>query len=376
MKIAIINNLYFPFNHGGAEQVVKKMIVEAQNSGHEVFLISTKPYRTKIPYENKALKASNSKSESSKNSSDLKIYYLNSLLYNLHKIPIFLRFFWHLNNFLLIGKYFKIKKILKINKPDLVITHNLLGLGFLVPRAIKKLKIRHEHVLHDIQLLHPSGLLLLGQEKIIDKLPAKIYQFLTRKLFSSPSKIISPSSWLLKEHLKRKFFPNSLQEIRTFNFDKGESVIARTENINKNTNTWLFVGQIENHKGILWLISAFKKIEDPKLKLIIVGDGQKLILAKELARTDHRLQFYGQLNSEEVKKIMISSDYLIVPSLCYENSPTVIYEAHKFGLPVIAAKLGGIAEITGPEDCLFQAGNENDLKRCWQAIKNQKELQS
>ena len=53
------------------------------------------------------------------------------------------------------------------------------------------------------------------------------------------------------------------------------------------------------------------------------------------------------------------ADYLIVPSLCYENSPTVIYEAFSIGLPVIASKIGGVSELVKNEynGFVFEAGN-------------------
>jgi glycosyltransferase involved in cell wall biosynthesis len=51
-----------------------------------------------------------------------------------------------------------------------------------------------------------------------------------------------------------------------------------------------------------------------------------------------------------------------VPSLCYENSPAVIYEAFAAGLPAIGSKLGGIAELIG-DDALLFAPKEDDIGR-------------
>ena len=60
---------------------------------------------------------------------------------------------------------------------------------------------------------------------------------------------------------------------------------------------------------------------------------------------------------------MSESDYLIIPSLCYENAPMTIYEAHSAGLPVLAASIGGIPEIINKNDKLFKAGDISDLKK-------------
>jgi glycosyltransferase involved in cell wall biosynthesis len=43
--------------------------------------------------------------------------------------------------------------------------------------------------------------------------------------------------------------------------------------------------------------------------------------------------------------LMAKADVLVVPSLCYENSPTVIYESLGMGMPVLAADIGGVAEL-------------------------------
>jgi len=59
---------------------------------------------------------------------------------------------------------------------------------------------------------------------------------------------------------------------------------------------------------------------------------------------------------------MRRSDCLVVPSFCYENSPTTIYEANKIGLSVIASRLGGIPElIERKDDFLFEPKNKEDL---------------
>lgn len=321
--------------------MVKTMLIDLAAQGHTVFLITTKPPRTEKSIEKK-----------------FKIYYLNSRYYNLAKIPWFFRFFWHLSNLSAFKKGRLIKKILIQEKPDLVITHNLMGLGLNLPWIIKKAKIRQEHFLHDVQLLHPSGLMMFGREKKINTWFARVYQIINCFYFSSVAKVISPSRWLLDEHLKRGFFKNSEKEIRPLKQLKGLPI---QKALKPGANNFLFVGQIETHKGIFLLLDAFKKLAKAEVTLTIVGDGQKLLAAKKMAASDERIKFLGRLSSEETKKIMLASDYLIVPSLCYENSPTIIYEARILGLPVLASNLGGIPEIIGPNDYLFAPGDERDL---------------
>lgn len=345
MKIALAHNLYEPYAKGGAEKVVKEMAEKLSALGNEVFIITTEPKKKSLI--------------KSRTENNLKKYYLPSSYYNLSETPKALRLFWHLNNFYNPKKKKVIKEILETEKPDLIITHNLIGLGFFLVKVAEKLKISHEHFLHDIQLLHPSGLMISGKEKKVDSLISKLYQNLTKKYFSNSEKIISPSSWLLDEHLKRGFFENKDTEIRPLRIktlDAKENLLEA-----KFGKDYLFVGQIEKHKGIIFLIKTFKLLEDNEVNLRIIGNGDDLKEAKKIAGDDKRFIFLGRLSGEGVEEEMRKSSALIVPSLCYENSPTVIYEANDLNLKVIAANIGGIPEIIKENDLLFKAGDEKDL---------------
>ncbi|MDD4902545.1 MAG: glycosyltransferase, partial [Patescibacteria group bacterium] len=234
MKIVIINNLYAPWIRGGAEKIAEKTVEGLEKQGHEVFVIATAPIGSRTD----------------------KACYLSSIFYNLEKYPLWLRFFWHLWDIFNFVNRAKIKKILQEKKPGLVITHNLQGVGFLLPGLLRKMKIRHIHTLHDIQLLHPSGLMIWGKEKMVNSLPAKIYQTITRFLLGSPAVVISPSQWLLDEHSKRGFFKNSQTKVLP-NYFLGAGFKAQGSRSKNDVFSFLYVGQIEEHKGVKILIESF-----------------------------------------------------------------------------------------------------------------------
>jgi len=54
---------------------------------------------------------------------------------------------------------------------------------------------------------------------------------------------------------------------------------------------------------------------------------------------------HGPYGHEHVGEVMQEIDILIMPSLCYENTPTVMYEAFASGTPVIATDSGGMREL-------------------------------
>jgi glycosyltransferase involved in cell wall biosynthesis len=359
MKICLINNLYKPFNRGGAEKITETIANGLIKAGYEVFIITTKPCGKKLPTTN----------------SGLKIYFLDSCYYNLNKLPKFFRFFWQIWNMFNFINYFKIKNILQKEKCQAVITNNLMGLGFLTSLAIKNLKIRHLHITHDIQLIHPSGLMYYSEEGIIESFFAKIYSGFCRRLFNSPSAVIFPSNWLKDLYIERNFFAKSKINILPNPVeDTPEQAREQSDSFK-----FLFLGQIEKHKGIFLLIDAFNKIKDkyPDVKLIIVGDGSKIKQAQEKAASNNNINFLGWPGDEIANKLLFLANCLIYPSLVYENCPNAIQRAITANLPVLASDLGGIPELLNKNaGILFKPANVNDLaeKMEWM-IKNKNNLQ-
>ena len=339
MKVAVINNLYPPYHRGGAEVVAQNQASQLIDLGHDVFVITTKPlFKGELANHGKIKNI-------------YRFYALNIFsFYNLNKFPLPLRAIWRVIDIFNFYSYFKIKKILKRQKPELVYTHNLTGLGYLIPKLIKKLKIKNIQVIHDVTLVRPSGLLLCGQEK--ENIFIKIYSGFTRYLFNSPDEVNFPSQWLKNYYNQHNFFPQSKKQvIRNFNLKIEKLKLDKAK-------IFLFVGQIEEHKGILFLINIFNKLNNYKLN--IVGTGSKLKQAKKLAKNNSNIIFYGYQSAE---KFLNQADYTIVPSLCYENSPTIIFESLKANIPVIASDIGGIAELVkdGVNGYLFNPVDKNSL---------------
>jgi len=339
MKICLINNLYKPYIRGGAEMVMETIHNGLSNMGHDVFVISTAP---KFKTENKA-------------------YRLKSQYYNLGKMPLFFRLFWHFYDMF---DFFTAQKAIKIiheEKPDLVITNNLKGISFLLPFFIKKSRIQHIHIIHDAQLLHPSGLMMHGKEKEFDSLPNKFYIKISKYLFSFCGSVVSPSQWLLDLHLKYGFF-NKIQKTvipNPVNIIKPAFIKTKTKT-NHRLIQFLYVGQIEKYKGVEFLVNSFVGHND--IGLTIVGDGSFLNRLKQIAKDSTNIIFTGRKSREEVSELMQDADCLIVPSLCYENSPTVIYEAMAANLPVLGSRIGGITEFLDDiGGMLFEPGDKKDL---------------
>ena len=269
----------------------------------------------------------------------------------------------------------KVRKILARERPAAVMTHNIKGMSYLLPRVIQRLGLRHLHTLHDVQLSRPSGLILYGQEKpflILDK----VYEKICRWLFNDPAAVISPSQWLLDYYKRRGFFYQSQKVVlpNPVSFQKVSK--QREEQPSDGVVKLLYVGQLERVKGILFLIEACRKMRPQNWRLVIAGTGNGQADVESLIEGDDRFTFVGRVETARLAELYRQADVTIVPSLCYENSPAVISESLVANVPVVAADIGGIGELVKDDynGFTFAPGNEKNLIEVLEHFVNQPEL--
>src|SRR5207244_1671153 len=75
------------------------------------------------------------------------------------------------------------------------------------------------------------------------------------------------------------------------------------------------------------------------------------------------VRFMGAFDRESVADVYSQIDVLVVPSLWLENSPLVIHEAFMAGVPVVGARLGGIADLVedGRTGLLYDSASPVEL---------------
>lgn len=125
----------------------------------------------------------------------------------------------------------------------------------------------------------------------------------------------------------------------------------------------LFVGRLSVEKGVATLAQAMTLLPDAKLR--VAGDGPEAGLLDGVAGVAR----LGSLPGEAVRQEMSRTAALVVPSICYENFPRTIVEAFACGTPVIASRIGALAELVrdGETGLLFEPGNPRGLadKMAW-----------
>ncbi len=321
-----------------------------RDSGHEVAVLTTVPFsgwRSFFISENKE-----------EGAVVFRFFPINIFWYrNDGKHNAVTRALWYVLN--IIGGHQSIifKKVVKKFKPDVVHLHNINGISYRLPKLCDKLKLKTVFTLHAVHYAVPTGVIMRGEE------PSKIYSpfaSLMRRLLRSKATIVAPSEWLLNFYTGHGFFKD--QKMVTIPNPLSSVPSVATSDVLRATSRFLYVGQLEQYKGINVLLSAVNALpKNDKWQLDIVGAGKMI---DELRR--HRgqnVRLRGRLEGDELQKAFSSASVLIMPSLCEENSPMVIAEAQAHGLPVIASAVGGIPELVsdGKTGIIFRAGNVDDL---------------
>lgn len=365
MKIGIITNLYPPFARGGAENVIVRTVGQLMAMGHDVFVITGHP-------KNLGTKRILDRSSTER----IYRFFPRNLYFTLDdfKHRWITRFFWHMQDAVSWHGAEHVRAILRDEQPDVVITHNLKGIGLNIPSVMADLNIPHVHVVHDLQLIIPSGLVMFGQEKpsFMTNTAYEAYRWVCRQKFKNPDLVIFPSRYLKDVYDTHAFF------------QKSERIVMQNPapNYPKNNRKGraggplklLFVGQLGSHKGLRFLLEAIGHHKGD-IRLYVAGAGPMKDEVEAIAAKDKRIIFLGYTPPEELTNVFGVVDALIVPSLCYENSPTVIYESLMAGVPVIASRIGGVGELVkeGETGVLFTPGEEEDLKRVIQEMDARKE---
>lgn len=336
MKICLINSLYEPYNRGGAEDIVRILAQYLAKHGHQIYIISSdirSGFKTRVYKENIG---------------QIRLFRVQTVniasFYNLHRIWPILRVGWHFIDTINPFTYLALKRIIKTIKPDLIWAHNLKGLSYINTRLFRKNQAVFWQTLHDVQYYDPSGLIIYDKQlNIFYKFARWIYQLIVKLSLAQPDLVISPSQWLLDFYEAKGFFKKA-KKINLLN-----PINVKQNHVHDNKGKWLrllFVGQLEQHKGVNFLIKAFEQyIKDHhNISLTIVGSGSlKSKVKADIAGID--IKFIDWVESSKLPTLISSHDMVVVPSLCYENSPTIINMAHGLGKPVLASAIGGIAEM-------------------------------
>ena len=175
------------------------------------------------------------------------------------------------------------------------------------------------------------------------------------RFFDLVDQFVAPSEFLRQRYIDWGIAPDRIVVIENGQSDSA-ALPPRDLAEGETRNRFGFFGQITPFKGVNMLLSAVKALphhDREKLVLEINGANLELQTAafqseiSELRRPLEEqgvLQWVGPYESTQLASRMSNIDWVVVPSIWWENSPMVIQEAFALGRPVIVSDIGGMAE--------------------------------
>ena len=140
---------------------------------------------------------------------------------------------------------------------------------------------------------------------------------------------------------------------------------------------FLFIGSIDQRKGILDILECFADCNNP-FELHICGgykdEQTEKIVKRYIDSFKHSIIEHGYIKGEEKRKIFLESDVLILPSYS-EGLPMVIMEAFHAGCAVITTSVGAIPEVvTKRNGFVIEPGNKKQLSSVIKVLLNDSAL--
>ena len=128
-----------------------------------------------------------------------------------------------------------------------------------------------------------------------------------------------------------------------------------------------YVGTFRQSKGVHILLQAMRQLPPDRVQLAVYGspghfpeyDGR----LRELAAGLENISFRGTFPNEKLPEVFAGFDVLAIPSLWHENSPLVLLSAFALKTPVVASRVGSLAELVvhGRNGLLFTMGDAGSL---------------
>lgn len=151
-------------------------------------------------------------------------------------------------------------------------------------------------------------------------------------------------------------------------------------NIKEDDFCFIFSGRIHPSKGVLELVTAFKKLreENENVKLIIIGKpdfgkNEETPYVKELKEVSKNMQndiiFTGFVDHDYMPTVITLGDCAVVPSLYEEAFGVVALEAMAMKKAVISSISGGLVEPLTEECAIFIDKENNIIENLYNAMK-------
>ena len=290
--------------------------------------------------------------------------------------------------------YIEIRKIIKKESINVVHCHNTFPLiSPSVYYAARSMNIPVIQTIHNFRFICPGGILYRNSKNCEKCLINNNFKNAVKNKCYRNSKLQTlVITNMLKIHRKLNTFEkinyifltefNKSKFVKLININ-GENIFIKPNFVekkfnlvrsNKLNNTFIFMGRLDENKGIKFLIDVWKDIKDYELH--IYGDGT---FKDDVIKASHEcknIKYYGFKDQKIIFNDLIKSKGLVMPSECYEGFPMTIAESYSLGIPVLSSNVGNQASIVtkAKAGCTYKLNDKTSFKeKIKDIIENNKE---
>jgi glycosyltransferase involved in cell wall biosynthesis len=256
--------------------------------------------------------------------------------------------------------YREMLAVLQRERPQIVHVHNTLPLlSPAVYYAAGAVRVPVVQTLHNYRLLCPKALLLREQRVCEDCVGRRVaWPGIVHACYRHSRGATSAVAMMLSVHRLLGTWNRqvaryiALTEFMRDKFIMGgfsaQQIVVKPNFVARDPGTGdhggryaLFVGRLSPEKGIRTLLRAWEQLGG-RMPLKIAGAGPMQSLANG---SPPGVEWLGQRPREQVVALMRQACVLVFPSEWYEGFPLIIAEAFATGLPIVASRLGAMAEL-------------------------------
>lgn len=340
MKVLLVNK--FHYKKGGSETYYFTLAEALKKRGHEVIFFAMKDEEKNIPCEQEKYFVSNASVQGGVKSK------LNMILHIAYSKEAY-------NN---------MKKLLKEEKPDLVIlnlVHKQITLSIIDPIREYDAKLPIFWTMHDLIAVCPSYTMLDGAGNVCEKCLAGSFKPCVENKCIKGSTLMSHLSKYEADYIRKKKWYDQIdmficpsefykRKLEQAHFTNSEIVTLRNplsldtkyELHDADEGYVLYFGRLVKEKGVKTLIDAAQKTA---CRLVILGTGPMEAELKEYAKDIENVEFKGFQTGKALEDYVKNSRCVVLPSEWYENGPYSAMEAMAVGKPLIVSDNGGLPEL-------------------------------
>lgn len=382
MRVIVANYRYFIA--GGPEKYMFKFIEAAQNRGIEVIPFSVNnPQNEETPYSEYFAKP---------RSNELMYADTKKSLGNM--IGMVRATIWNYD------AEKRLRKLIRDTQPDAVyILHEVNHLSPAIIRAAKKEGVRVIHRISDFFMFCAKYDFLCDNEICEECIHGDYSKALEKRCVKGSKIGTMMRVFAMKLYKWTKVFEDVDQYICTCEFSKnkmieggvsGDKITCVPTFIDsskivpcyEHDKYFLFLGRMAHQKGTIYAIEAMKWLKETDYVLKITGtiseseEDQAIWKYIQENNLENKIIFTGFKYGQELEELIARSTCIVCPAIWYENMPNTVIEAYAHGKPVVASRIGSLAEIVVDNETglLFEMKNSEEMAQKLQLFIDDNEL--